>query len=71
MSNVAEHATLTLGPADAEGQAFAIGVPEPVFWRDVIVAFENGLGREVQIRSIPIWPRHGNSRHDCRAPPLH
>ena len=54
MSDVAERAALKLGPADAEGQVLVIGGPEPVFWREVIAAFENDLGREVHVRSIPI-----------------
>ncbi|MET4639707.1 SDR family oxidoreductase [Mycetocola sp. 2940] len=54
MADVAAYAVAVLEREDAAGQTLVIGGPEPVSLRDVIVAFETDLGREVTVRTLPI-----------------
>lgn len=54
MADVAAYAVAVLEREDAAGQTLVIGGPDPVSLRDVIVAFERDLGREVTVRTLPI-----------------
>lgn len=52
--DVVAYVTAALENPQAEGQTLLIGGPQPVSWRDVVAAFEQELGREVPVRTVPL-----------------
>jgi uncharacterized protein YbjT (DUF2867 family) len=54
MKDVTAYSTAVLDHDETVGQTLAIGGPEPVSWRDVIVAFERELGRSVPVNYVPV-----------------
>lgn len=55
--DVASYAVAALEHGRAEGQALFIGGPQPLSWRDVVAAFEQELGHDVPVRTIPLGER--------------
>jgi uncharacterized protein YbjT (DUF2867 family) len=54
MRDVAAFAVAALGREEAAGQTLLIGGPQPVSLRDVVAAFEQELGRELPVRTVPL-----------------
>lgn len=53
MNDVAEYAVAAVDNAKAFNRKIVIGGPEAVSWRDVINAFEQALGRKIEVRMVP------------------
>lgn len=53
MRDVVSYVGAVLEHDESDNQRLVIGGPEPVSWRDVVAAFEQELGREVRVRSVP------------------
>lgn len=54
MRDVAAYAVAALERQEAVGQTLLIGGPEPISWRDVVAAFEQELGRDVPVKTVPL-----------------
>lgn len=54
MRDVAEYAVAALDHPQAERQVLVLGGPQPVSWLDVVAAFEEELGREIPLRTVPL-----------------
>ena len=54
MRDVAAFALAALGRRDAAGQTLAIGGPQAVSMRDLVAAFQQELGREVPVQTVPL-----------------
>jgi uncharacterized protein YbjT (DUF2867 family) len=52
--DVAAYAVAALEQPEAVGRELLIGGPQPLSWRDVIMTFEDTLGRRVPTRSVPL-----------------
>lgn len=52
--DVAAYAVAALEHKEAEGQTLLIGGPEPISWYDVVAAFEQELGREIPVHTVPL-----------------
>lgn len=53
MADVVSYVVAALEHDDASRQRLVIGGPEPVSWWDVVAAFEQELGREIPVQSVP------------------
>jgi uncharacterized protein YbjT (DUF2867 family) len=51
--DVARYAVVALDHDSAVGQTLMIGGPEPVTWYDVVEAFEQELGRTLDVHTVP------------------
>ena len=54
MRDVAAFALAALDRSDAAGQTLPLGGPQAVSFRDVVAAFEQELGREVPVLTMPL-----------------
>jgi uncharacterized protein YbjT (DUF2867 family) len=54
MRDVAAFAIAALDRKEAEGQALQIGGPQAVSFRDVVATFEQELGREIPLQTVPL-----------------
>lgn len=54
MRDVAAYAVAALERQEAVGQTLLIGGPEPISWRDMVAAFEQELGRDVPVKTVPL-----------------
>ncbi len=51
--DVARYAVAALDHDSAVGQTLMIGGPEPVTWHDLVEAFEQELGRKLDVQTVP------------------
>ncbi|HEX8967279.1 MAG TPA: SDR family oxidoreductase [Chloroflexota bacterium] len=54
MQDVASFAVAAVGNERARNRTLVLGGPEPVSWHDVIATYERLLGRQVEVRHLPI-----------------
>jgi uncharacterized protein YbjT (DUF2867 family) len=54
VNDVVSYAAAALDHEAADNARLPIGGPEPISWWDAVAAFERELGREIQVRTVPV-----------------